>query len=205
MRREISLIDLYLGDDSYWIKDALWTKINNPLDIRIGQEVTIYSKPLRIFIINRCLFPAEIIIYVNDIQIGQCHLQLVERGFYLKNSQIIEATTLIDMSKFGEWIYSHIKNNETSLVNISIQLEKNFITRLLGLSEEVFIEKKIDEKFLGKIPNTELPKTSLDYSKIKNRISLYQNLILVVIINTIIVVIILYFSFWKKEKYLIFK
>ncbi|MCJ7570331.1 MAG: hypothetical protein MUO82_00415 [Candidatus Thermoplasmatota archaeon] len=200
-------LDLYIGDDLYWITNT------QPLNIRIGQEMILYGKPVELSLFNKLIFPLKCNISLNNILFGNCTIQSVERRYSRTDPQRIEVSLLIDGDNFGEWIYSHIRNSETTIVNISFHSEKldnlitnhPFIHSLIPKYGENYTVGTFNFTLSQLIGQIELHEISFDLSNIEKDLSNYQLLIIVIIINTIIVVVILYFAFWKKEKYLIFR
>lgn len=205
------LFDFYIGDSCFWIKNA------DSYDIRFAQELIIYGKPWTLMLLN-ILFPLECNLTTNnETVIGSCYVQTVERDYGLTNSKRIELSATINGSKFGQIIDEHIKNDNYTAVNITnIVIHNAKFKKLMDIFPNFFNKfipfDKINAELFNStasisdlITEIELEDVSFDLNEAKQLLLFIQILTIVIIINTIIVVIILYFAFWKRGKYLVFK
>lgn len=209
LRKIFPFFDVYIGDSAYWRTNS------SLLNIGLGHELIIYGKPVVVSFMDSFL-PIEYKILANDVPIGMGNIKFVERKYKLSNNRRIEVPVDIMAENFGEWMYEHIKNNDSTTINITdieFKNEKiaNFIlkyprdiTTLLpqyGKSHEIYSFNLSPSDLIKKV---ELEDVKIDTSRINQSISILQMLTIIVIFNTIIIIVILFFAFWKKDKYLIF-
>lgn len=210
IKKIIPLIDLYIGDSCYWIINSESSNIN------LGQEIIFYGKPLELMLLNLFL-PIDFQIIANNEIISNCSIKNVERNYGLSNLKRIELPITIKTNQFSRWINSHINNNDSTtvyitnitfrskLINNLIQKNPRIVDKLFPTFDESYRLFSFNFSPSDLIDEIELEELKFDLRELEKDLLGYQLLILVAIINTIIVVIVLYFSFWKKGRYLIFK
>jgi len=204
------LVDIYIGEDCFWVKDP------DESNIGLVQEVTLYAKPWKLFLMQ-LLFPMHCKLTISDNEvIGSCTVDLIDRDYTQSSSKIIQISSTLYGDMFGTIINKHIENKNVTQINITdvtIQNEKfdtlgKLFHRLLNIGNSLEdIDFEIFRTYFNisdTISEVNLEDCTYDMSKAYFFIFFVQMLLMVIIINTIIVVIILYFAFWRKHSFLIF-